>query len=617
MIYLRFFYLVFFLLASPLMSNEIQIIELHQNKSLDQLVLESNNITSDDNQDAIALNDDSISQSDAAEMTDQDSTLNDDKDQNNLDKENNEVAENEISETSEVVTLIETEQLFDMQDKIINHYMENIINIRSKTLNKEFVNIISKPNLEDEEKINSNIYFIVKKLYEIGEIGKAYNLIKSIDTSIISNEKHLAFFQLIELNYLLSTFKLSDVCDLKTDFIEKGAVLPKNLLEKTDIFCLTLENKFAEAKLLNSLLLETKEDVDENFQKLFNYMILKDQENLAFKSQSSIKSKELIFLYSAMLRINELPLDEDFINIDPLNLSIPVILSNSTDMQTRIKAANKAYYDDMISIDSLSALYQSVDFNSKEFNKPDQTILELNQKNELIMAFYFQLANIQIFPEDRLNVIIDYWEFAKNIGLEKIAYAITRNIIETFTPTSENSKFAMEIALAHIANKNFNEADKWIKISENSNIDNDKIDYAKFLIELNKSDSLETIVNFLSDNNNDVKSLENQNFMETMEVLNSFLNIDIIPNSTLSYDKITDDRLMPSFFLIRDIKENMKSENDLTLFFLSLLSMDNKSWVELHPEHLYLLLNTYNLYDQGSLTKSIILEILNDLQIMQ
>ena len=45
--------------------------------------------------------------------------------------------------------------------------------------------------------------------------------------------------------------------------------------------------------------------------------------------------------------------------------------------------------------------------------------------------------------------------------------------------------------------------------------------------------------------------------------------------------------------------------------------MDNKSWVELHPEHLYLLLNTYNLYDQGSLTKSIILEILNDLQIMQ
>ena len=120
-------YLVFFLLASPLMSNEVQIIELHQNKSLDQLVLESNNITSDDNQEAISLNDNSISQSDAAEMTDQDSTLNDDKDQNNLDKENNEVVENEISETSEVVTLIETEQLFDMQDKIINNYMENII----------------------------------------------------------------------------------------------------------------------------------------------------------------------------------------------------------------------------------------------------------------------------------------------------------------------------------------------------------------------------------------------------------------------------------------------------------------------------------------------------------
>ena len=51
------------------------------------------------------------------------------------------------------------------------------------------------------------------------------------------------------------------------------------------------------------------------------------------------------------------------------------------------------------------------------------------------MAFYYQLANIQIFPEDRLNVIIEYWQFAKNIGLEKIAYSLTENIIQTFTPS--------------------------------------------------------------------------------------------------------------------------------------------------------------------------------------
>ena len=74
-----------------------------------------------------------------------------------------------------------------------------------------------------------------------------------------------------------------------------------------------------------------------------------------------------------MLRINELPLKEDFINIDPLNLAIPVILSNSTPINIRIKAANKSFFDEVISVDSLSALYQSVDFNSEQFNSPEET----------------------------------------------------------------------------------------------------------------------------------------------------------------------------------------------------------------------------------------------------
>ena len=61
-----------------------------------------------------------------------------------------------------------------------------------------------------------------------------------------------------------------------------------------------------------------------------------------FETINSLQSKDLIFLYSAMLRINELPLTEKFIEIDPLNLSIPVILSDPTRMKIRIKAVNKS-----------------------------------------------------------------------------------------------------------------------------------------------------------------------------------------------------------------------------------------------------------------------------------
>ena len=614
---IKLIFLFLLLSTFPLKATEIKIIELHKNKSLDQLVLESENINNIDNN-----NEDIVtSESGKQIVTDEilvNSNLNLEGDQNESIAKNDDLNSNEevVFENSGVVKFIKSEEIFDIDENIIINHLETINKIKSKSLNNEFIKILSGLELSDQ-KNNSLIYFIIKKLYEIGEIGKAYSLIKNVNIDKISNKEHLVYFQVVELNYLLSTFKLTEVCELKAILLDKALVLPEYLLEKTDIFCLTLENKFAEAKLLNSLLADSESEIDKNFQELFNFMIYRERDKLVFNSLKPIKSKELIFLYSAMLRINELPLDEDFISIDPINLSIPVILSDSTKMPIRIKAANRAFYDDVISIDSLSALYQSVDYNSKEFNTPDQSILSLKNNNELIMSFYYQLANIQIFPEDRLKVILDYWKFAKNIGLEKIAYAITKNIIETFTPTSENTKYGIEIALAHISNKNYLEASKWVNIIENSDAVKDQVDYLRFLITLHESDELETIINYLANNNYKIDSKNNQKTLETMEILISFLNIKRASDPLFSYYNIIDNRLMPSYFLIQDIKKNMQIQKDLTLFFLSLLSMNNKNWDELHPEHLSLILNAFNSYDQGSLIKPIILEILNDLEIIK
>ena len=72
---------------------------------------------------------------------------------------------------------------------------------------------------------------------------------------------------------------------------------------------------------------------------------------------------------------------------------------------------------------------------------------------------------------------------------------------------------------------------------------------------------------------------------------------------------------MPSYFLMNDIKRNILEDNDLTVFVLSLISMQNKNWTELHPEHLILTLQAMNLYNNGSLKKQIIIEILNELKI--
>jgi len=594
--FIKLIFISFFIFSYTLKASEVTIIELHKNKSLDQLVLEDDKNIANKNLEENYVNNESGNEN--IEVLDNS--------ENDLDKNTN----------SEEVTIINPENIFDIDEKIIQHHFVTINQIKSKTLSKEFVKILSNSKSENQKDDNNKLYFIIKKLYEIGEIQKAYNLIKEINLDLVSKEEHLAFFQVIELNYLLSTFKLSEVCELKNYLLEKSIVLPNFLLEKTDIFCLTLENKFAEAKLLNSLLKDSEKSIDITFQNLFEFMISENTQDVNFEKINLMELKDLIFLYSAMLRINELPLKEDFINIDPLNLAIPVILSDSTPINIRIKAANKSFFDEVISVDSLSALYQSVDFNSEQFNSPKQTVLNLNEKNELIMAFYYQLANMQIFPADRLKVILEYWEFSKNIGLEKIAYSVTKNILESFTPSSENSKHSIQIALAHISNQNYEDALKWLNISDNSEVNKSQMQYVTFLINLYESDDLNTIKEFLNNINNNFESNNSNQSIETIDILSNFLNIETNIISNYEYTTISDDRSMPSYFLIRDIKKNMISQKNLTLFLLSIISMDNQNWNELHPEHLNLILEAYNIYDEGSLIKPIILEILNDLNII-
>ena len=50
---------------------------------------------------------------------------------------------------------------------------------------------------------------------------------------------------------------------------------------------------------------------------------------------------DLIFLYSAMLRIADLPLSESFLNLDSKNLAIPIILNQSSPIELRLKAEIK------------------------------------------------------------------------------------------------------------------------------------------------------------------------------------------------------------------------------------------------------------------------------------
>ena len=57
--------------------------------------------------------------------------------------------------------------------------------------------------------------------------------------------------------------------------------------------------------------------------------------------------------------------------------------------------------------------------------RPASTIMLVrNSKDniEILMAYYFQQINIQIFPSERLAALINFWNYAKKNNLEKIAF---------------------------------------------------------------------------------------------------------------------------------------------------------------------------------------------------
>ena len=120
-----------------------------------------------------------------------------------------------------------------------------------------------------------------------------------------------------------------------------------------------------------------------------------------------------------MHRIGNLPLASKFLEIDPINLSIPIILSSSTNIDLRIKSAHYAFSNNLISEDSLAALYQTVDFSYEELNNPSDFIGSIKDNTEISMAYFYQLINIQLLPITRLNSIINFGILLKKIDLKK------------------------------------------------------------------------------------------------------------------------------------------------------------------------------------------------------
>ena len=470
----------------------------------------------------------------------------------------------------------------------------------------EIVQVLDNLQLNFDVEQDREIFFlVVNYLQSIGQINKAYELIERYE---LSEDNYFNFYTGVKLNYLLSTFQLNEACTFKEE-LNSNIKLEFFYLEKLDIFCSILIDSQSEANLLNSILIESEKNLDNYYQYLLSLLFNSSDLINSNQVKSLEINKNLIFLYSAMTRIAELPFSNSFYELDKKNLSIPIILNQSSPIDLRIKAANESFLENLITVDSLAALYMSADFDSDQLNNPQETLDSFSNNNELSMAFLFQLVNIQIFPNDRLKVLIQFWDFAKKNNLEEISFKLSNNMLTSIEVNSENIKYGPQIALAYIYNNNFDKALEWIELYENAIEIDSKSIYSRILLDLYSSNNLNSFINSVNLTLNSLKYDQVNQNVELLYVLKSVMSLDINSDTNINLSRIFDDRPMPSIFLLNEINNSIINKDEEKFLFYSSISLNDKNWNKIHPEHLKLILNGYLQYKEGVLFRNIIIEV--------
>ena len=586
---MKFIYIIFFIFFSnfvfanetkkneeELKNTELETFELFKEKDLDDLITEEPN-------DEVIFEDEISLKEEIVEET------------------NIEVSEKIISNSNIL-------DQYDLNE--LKTYFKNMKNINSKTLKDHFISTLETVRFDlNNDKDKELLLLITNYLNSVGQLNKSYKIIEDYQ---LNEEKNYNFYSSIKINYLLSKTKLEEVCNYHEE-VSGSIKFDNSLLSKLDIFCQLLNDNLSAANLLNSVLLEeeTKSGkIDQYFQLLVSQ--IKDPNEQTRDEILNVNAEinsQLIFLYSAMARMADLPINKKLYEIDKKNLAIPIILNKSVPDDLRIKIANESYLENIISIESLSAIYMSIEFNSEQLNNPEQEIKLFSNDIHLNMAYLYRLANTQIFPSERIKSLLNFWNFAKKNNLETIAYQLSVNILESIDFSEENSAFAGDIALAYIFNSNFDKALQWIEFYENTNQEDSKSIYARILLDLHSTNDLDSFIESIRLTLNTYTKEEDIQNAELLYVLKAVMNLDIISDTKINLNKIFDERSMPSIFLLNEINNSIINNDDDKFLYYSLISLNEKQWNNIHPEHLKLILNGYLQYNDGTLFRNLILEI--------
>ena len=91
----------------------------------------------------------------------------------------------------------------------------------------------------------------------------------------------------------------------------------------------------------------------------------------------------------------------------------------------------------------------------------------------------------------------------------------------------------------------------------------------------------------------------------------------MIPRLKDIYEKkIVEDRMMPSIYIINTINNSAENNRVGELILTILVSLEEKSWNSIHPQHLKIRLESFKKAKLDNLFKDIIIEIFEESKII-
>ena len=473
---------------------------------------------------------------------------------------------------------------------VIKDYLENLPINRESNLAIELIKKLLLSNAK-VPKSNGEIDLIlirINKLIELGDFDNAKSLIDLVNKK--DNEEIL--IKQTEINLSLNNFDLACL-----NIEEQRKSFKQNLFwRKVEIFCQILNGKTNKANLSLSLLKEEKNFNDENFLKIIDSLIYKDEIN-----DESLVNLNLLNL--VMTRVANINIKESYVlNDDPLLLTMIYRMPNAP-IKLRIEAIEKSKKLLNLPIETIEEIYNSYDLKEKDKNiSLDDNIL-LGSDTQSIL---FQMAIAEDDEEKKAKIIQKSLELASINGNFTLISKLNLNSLLEIKPSKNLSWFASYAAKSLLISNNKKEAMKWYEVlkkekDKNTELFNNFIELwviVEFLNLKNKESGYKNI-----SQNEILKSIDkfdSQNKKLVFDTLGFYIlenfGVKINPQFWLINldNQEIESKQLPNSSLISLLKNASENKKVGETILLILMSLDNKNFNQLHPFFLQIVISSLN-----------------------